>query len=409
MNVDYDPAPRLPVSPGERWIVVSLGLGLAGLLALDLARGFSHNKLSVLFVLVFWGPLLVLHELGHALAARLLGWNVSEIVIGFGRELSRFRIGATRVRLRSVPVEGYVLLSPRSTHRARAKQAFIYFAGPLTELLVLGLLLSLLDFAPPSPTDSVGRIALQSLGVAAGLGALCTLFPYRSHGNPSDGLGMLLSWLSSEQCFRERLSWPFITEARRLLVREQVAAAEQTIQAGLAQHPDDPRLIGLLAVSQAAAGQGARAYATLESLGSPDERPASIRADLLADAAWAVLFARDGHLLLDAGRAADNAHELCPDDPHYQVLLGRVLLERSRPLDAYAHLMSAYKRTRDVDQEAQCVAHLALACQALRATPSSSRVADYAPRFEAAVLSHDVPPSLRQRVIDGRGAGPDRG
>jgi hypothetical protein len=405
MNVDYDPAPRLPVSPGERWIVVSLGLGLAALLAADLVRGFSHNKLSVLFVLAFWAPLLLLHELGHALAARLLGWRVSEIVIGFGRELSRFRVGATRVRLRAVPVEGYVLLSPRSTRRARSKQAFIYFAGPLTELLVLAVLAPLLDFTPPSPSDGVGRIALSSLAVTAALGALCTLFPYRSLGNPSDGLGVLLSCLSSEQSFRERLSWPFISDARRLLSTEQQVAAEQTIQAGLQQHPEDPRLIGLLAVSQAAAGQGERAYATLESLGSPDERPARVRADLLADAAWAVLFARDAHLLADAGRAAESAHELCPDDPHYQILLGRIQLERSRPLEAYACLMSAYKRTRDVDQEAQCVAYLALACQGLRNSPNASRVAGYAARFEAAVLSQDVPPSLRQRVIDGQGSG----
>jgi len=404
MNVDYDPAPRLPVSPGERWIVVGLGLGLAALLAADLVQGFSH-KLSVLFVLVFWVPLLVLHELGHALAARLLGWHVTEVVIGFGRELRRFRIGSTRVRLRAVPIEGYVLLSPRSTAHARSKQAFIYFAGPLTELLVLGLLAPALDFTLPSPSHGVGRIALESLAVAAALGALCTLFPYRSLGNPSDGLGVLLSWLSSEQSFRERLSWPFITEARRLLVREQLAAAEQTIQAGLEQHPDDPRLIGLLAVSQAAAGHGEQAYATLEALGSPDERPTAARADLLADAAWAVLFARDEHLLPDAGRAAESAQEACPDDPHYSILLGRIHLERSRPQEAYACLMSAYKRTRDVDQEAQCVAYLALACQALRGAPSAERIASYAARFEAAVLSHDVPPSLRQRVLDGQSSG----
>lgn len=405
MNVDYDPAPRLPVSPGERWIVVSLALALAGLVVADLVQGFSHNKLSVLFVLAFWGPMLVLHELGHALAARACGWHVSEIVIGFGRELRRFRVGGTRVRLRAVPVEGYVLLSPRSTRRARSKQAFIYFAGPLTELVVLAVALPLLDFTLPSAGDGVGRIALSSLAVTAALGALCTLFPYRSLGNPSDGLGVLLSWLASEQSFRERLSWPFIVEARRLLLREQLSAAEQAIQAGLEQHPDDPRLLGLLAVSQAALGQGERAYATLEALGPPDERPAAVRADLLADAAWAVLFARDAHLLPDAGRAAERAHELCPGDPHYQILLGRIHLERSRAQEAYGYLMSAYKRTRDVDQEAQCVAYLALACQALRGALGAERIASYAARFEDAVRSHDVPPGLRQRVLEGQSAG----
>lgn len=405
MNVDYDPAPRLPVSPGERLVVFALGFGLLGLLALDLAEGFSASKLSVLFVLAFWGPLLVLHELGHALAARWLGWKVTEVVIGFGRELRRFRVGNTRVRLRAVPVEAYVLASPTSTAHARWKQAVIYLAGPLTDLLVLAALAPLLDFQLLGSESSVGRVALESLGLTAALGAVCTLVPYRSQGNPSDGLGIVTSFIASEESFRQRLAWPFITEARRLLLREQLSLAEQTIQAGLAQYPDEPRLVGLLAVSQAAKGQGEQAYGTLEALGSPDARPTPERAELLADAAWAVLFSRDSALLPDAARAAERALELFPGDPHPQILLGRIQLERSRAEDAYASLMSAYKRARDVDQEAQCIAYLALACQALRGMPDAGRVAGYAARFEDAVRSHDVPPALRQRVLEGAGQG----
>jgi hypothetical protein len=348
-----------------------------------------------------------LHELGHAFAARLFGWTVSEIVIGFGRELHRFRVGSTRVHVRALPVEGYVVSSPSSgsLSHARSKQAFIYFAGPLTELLVLALLFPILDFRMPEPDDGVGRVALESLGVAAAAGAICTLFPYRSQGNPSDGLGVLLSWFASDESFRQRLAWPFITEARRLLLREQVGLAEQVIEAGLLQHPDEPRLIGLRAVCQAAAGQGERAYATLEALGPPDARPPLERAELLADAAWAVLSARDTALLPDAGRAAERALELCPDDPHYEILLGRIHLERSHAHEAYACLMGAYKRTRDVDQEAQCVAYLALACQALNGSPGAIKVAGYAARFEAAVRSHDVPPALRQRVLESQKQG----
>jgi hypothetical protein len=400
MNVDFDPAPRLPISRSERTIVLLLGLGLLLLLIADLAQGFSASKLSVLFMLSFWGPLLVLHELGHAFAARLFGWKVSEIVIGFGRELRRFQVGGTRVRVRALPVEGYVVLSPSSTDRARAKQAVIYLAGPLTELLILAALFPILDFRLPAPGDTVGRIALQSLGVTAAIGALCTLFPYRSMGNPSDGLGVLMSCFASDQSFRERLGWPFLMEARRLLLRERVGLAEQTIAEGLERHPGEPRLLGLRAVCQAASGQAERAYATLEELGPPDARPEAQRAELLADAAWAVLSSRDTALLSDAGRAAERALQLYPNDPHYEILLGRVHLERSRPLEAYACLMSAYKRTRDVDQEAQCVAYLALACQALESSPGAAKLAAYADRFEAAVRSHDVPPALRQRVLE---------
>jgi predicted Zn-dependent protease len=156
----------------------------------------------------------------------------------------------------------------------------------------------------------------------------------------------------------------------------------------------------LQAVCQAASGHAERAYAALEELGPPDARPEAQRAELLADAAWAVLSSQDTALLSDAGRAAERALQLNPNDPHYEILLGRVHLERSRPQEAYACLMNAYKRTRDVDQEAQCVAYLALACQALSGSPGAAKLAAYADRFEAAVRSHDVPPALRQRVLE---------
>jgi Peptidase family M50 len=398
---DYDPAPRLPVSTGERVLILVLALGFFALLIADLARGFNINKLSVLFVLAYWGPLLMLHELGHALAARSVGWHVSEVVIGFGRELTRFRVGKTRVRIRALPIEGYVIPSPNSTEHARIKQAWIYLAGPLAELLLLFYLGWVLDWTGPTVNDSVGRVALESLAVTALLGVVCTLFPYSSSGNPSDGLGVLTSFLQTDESFRQRLCWPFLSEGRRLLLREQLPLALQTAQAGLAQYPDDPRLRGLLAVCQAAAGDGEAAFGALEALGPPDARPPLVRAELLADAAWAVLFVRDQGLLPEAQRAIHQALDLCPEDPHYEILLGRIHLERGRPEEAYARLMGAYKRTRDVDQEAQCVAYLAIACAELASSPGSSQLAGYAGRFAEAVKSHDVPPDLRQRVGQG--------
>jgi hypothetical protein len=395
---DYDPAPRLPVSSGERLLILLLSLSFFGLLLADLAQGFSRNKLSVLFVSLFWGPVLVLHELAHACAARTLGWRVSEVVIGFGRELSHFRVGHTHVRIRAVPIEAYIVPSPQKVRHARLAQASIYLAGPLSDLAVLGVVGWLLDWTGPSPTDSLGRIALGSLGVTAAIGLACTLIPYKSGGNPSDGLGAIMSWLATDETFRQRLCSPCLSEAKRLLLREQIPLALETVQAGLSQYPDEPQLLGLLGVCQAAAGQASEGFATLEALGAPDARAPAARAELLADAAWAVLFSRDTELLPDAQRALMRALELYPGEPHYAILLGRIHLERGRLQEAYASLMGAYKRTRDIDQEAQCVAYLALACEALVGFPGAAKVASYAGRFVDAVESHDVPPELRARV-----------
>jgi hypothetical protein len=398
MNGDYDPAPRLPVSGGERTFVVLLSVSFIGLLIADLAQSFSPSKLAVVFVLAFWVPMLVLHEAAHALAARSVGWHVSEIVLGFGRELLRFRIGNTRVRVRAMPIEGYVVPSPDRIEGARLKQAWIYAAGPLSELLVCWWVGAALDWQWPAPGDSVGRIALQSLGVAAALGALCTLMPYSTRGHPSDGLGIFASLLVPSESFRQRLCWPFLSDARRLLLREQVALAERRARAGLEQFPDEPRLRGVLAVCQAASGEAQQAFDLLEELGPLERQPPAIRAELLADATWAVLFARRQDLYSDAQRAVQQALELIPDDLHYQILLGRVHLEQGRAEHAYTQLMAAYKRTRDVDQEGQCVAYLALACAELAQSEHPSQVASYADRFVSAARSLDLPPALRQRV-----------
>jgi predicted Zn-dependent protease len=112
------------------------------------------------------------------------------------------------------------------------------------------------------------------------------------------------------------------------------------------------------------------------------------------------LFAGDAALLPDAQRALQRALEEYPREPHYLVLLGRIHLERGRPEEAYEALMTAYKHTRDADQEAQCVAYLALACEAHRGMTGAQRVLGYAPRFARATRSLDVPPRLRQRVLD---------
>jgi len=398
MNVDYDPAPRLPVSTGERTFVVVISLGFVALIAADLAQSFSPNKLAALFVLLSWVPLLVLHELAHALAARSVGWHVSEIVIGFGRELVRFRVGETRVRVRAMPLEGYVVPSPDRVEGARVKQAWVYAAGPLSQGLVLLAVGSVLGWQWPTPGEPIGRIALESLGVAAALGALCTLVPYSSRGHASDGLGLLASLFVAPDTFRQRLCWPFLADARRHLLREQVALAEQRTRAGLEQFPDEPRLLGLLAVCTAASGAAQQAFDQLEALGPPENHVPLVRADVLADAAWSVLFAERLDLYSDAQRAAQQALELAPRDLHYQLLLGRIHLEQGRAELAYTQLMAAYKHTTDVDQEAHCIAYLALCCSELAKAEGAPTVAGYAPRFLSAALALDLPPALRQRI-----------
>ncbi|WP_320009083.1 RIP metalloprotease RseP [Maridesulfovibrio sp.] len=62
------------------------------------------------FVLVL-GGLIFFHELGHFLAARMLGIGVKTFSLGFGPKLAGFSWGTTNYRLSLVPLGGYVSLA----------------------------------------------------------------------------------------------------------------------------------------------------------------------------------------------------------------------------------------------------------------------------------------------------------
>jgi hypothetical protein len=401
MQADADLAPRLPASRGERALVAALCVGFVALLAADFATDLDARKLGAAFTLAFWLPALRLHMLGHALAARLVGWRLVEVGVGFGRELLRLRVRSVRVRVSAVPLEGYALVQPGSLRAARAKRALVYLGGPLANLAVIAALAPAIELRAPARGDSLTFIVLQSLALASAIVGACALFPYRTSGHASDGLSLLECAFASAETLRARHASVFVREARRLLGDEQPVAACELIERGLTQLPEEPRLLGMAAVVRAAEGDPRAAYAALEELGPPDDREPTLRAELIADAAWAVLLGRDDTLLADAERAAERAIELCPDEPEYSLLLGQVLLERRRHEAAYAHLMSAYRRVGDVDHELRCIAYLALVCRALQRSGGVLPFAAHAERFEAAVCSRPVPPGLRLRVLEG--------
>lgn len=61
------------------------------------------------FILLI-GPLIFVHELGHLLAAKLVGVKVLRFSLGFGPAFARLRIGETEYCLAPIPLGGYVTL-----------------------------------------------------------------------------------------------------------------------------------------------------------------------------------------------------------------------------------------------------------------------------------------------------------
>lgn len=92
--------------------------------------------------LVFVGTILLLvgvHELGHFLAAKLLGIGVLEFAIGFGPALWVRKRGKTRYSLRIFPLGGYVRLAGEGPETGEFLPEETYYGRPAWARFVLAL------------------------------------------------------------------------------------------------------------------------------------------------------------------------------------------------------------------------------------------------------------------------------
>lgn len=137
--------------------------------------------------MIFWigavfglGLLILIHELGHFLAARAGGIRVRTFSIGFGPKLLRIRRGETEYVLSAIPFGGYVHMAGETDEaesggflsRPPWIRLGVVLAGPLANL-VLGFLLywgaySLVGLSE-LPGNTVGKVAPSSWAAQAGL------------------------------------------------------------------------------------------------------------------------------------------------------------------------------------------------------------------------------------------------
>lgn len=110
--------------------------------------------MSIIYGIIALSLLILVHELGHFLMARLANVKVLTFSLGFGKKLLSFRRGETEYALSMVPLGGYVKLLgespeeevqeedvPRSyAHKPPFVKILIAFSGPFFNLIFAALL-----------------------------------------------------------------------------------------------------------------------------------------------------------------------------------------------------------------------------------------------------------------------------
>ena len=140
---------------------------------------------TIVAFIVALGLLIVVHEYGHYLIARLCGVKVLRFSVGFGRPLLTREIGADRTEwvIAAIPFGGYVKMlderegpvEPREVHRAFNRQSVgrrfgIVVAGPVANFLfAIAAYAGLFMYGLPEARPVLGTPPEGTVAAAAGL------------------------------------------------------------------------------------------------------------------------------------------------------------------------------------------------------------------------------------------------
>jgi regulator of sigma E protease len=131
---------------------------------------------NVLLTVLAVSLLILVHELGHFIAAKLVGMRVEVFSIGFWKKLLAVRVGETEYRLSLVPLGGYVRVTGESPQEGKGKphefwsktpgQRAVFIVGGVAMNLVLALALFIVAFAIGVPF-TVGEVGETRKGESA--------------------------------------------------------------------------------------------------------------------------------------------------------------------------------------------------------------------------------------------------
>ena len=135
--------------------------------------------IEIFGALVALGILVLIHEGGHFLVARLFKVKVEKFSIGFGPKLASFVKGDTEYRIAVIPLGGYVKMKGENPDEQNAdedsfsskfwwQRALIAFAGPFANL-IFGCLIFIFAFSIGNSYDDlypiIGKVNTQEFSI----------------------------------------------------------------------------------------------------------------------------------------------------------------------------------------------------------------------------------------------------
>jgi hypothetical protein len=182
----------------RRYLIVWVAV-LAGLAA---AATVLHSAIALIELVIVTS--LAVHECGHALAARLLQFNILFARLGNGPTVLRVHVGAVPIELRFWPLTGMVAAGTTNPRMLRARVTIYAAAGVLTTIAVAAAVF------PVCRHDL--RIALTLAAAVQALNLLPIGFTWRNIPRATDGLLIVKAIFGPRDALEERYVAPFLRQ-----------------------------------------------------------------------------------------------------------------------------------------------------------------------------------------------------
>ncbi len=184
--------------------------GMIGLVSVSLFPAFSLGWICVNIVAFYFINTIsiVIHESGHAIAAILLGVEVTKIAIGHGETIFKLQILGISWEIKQIPFGGATYILNKSTYLYRTKSFIISLFGPLTNLTLVYLTLrfprEFMTISPPDIYFCPGIIICIRNIISLFENLVPQYCDIDEKQVPNDGLSMLkIPFLSSKNAAKE--------------------------------------------------------------------------------------------------------------------------------------------------------------------------------------------------------------
>jgi Zn-dependent protease len=330
-------------------------------LALRLAfpqQSLGYFLLDVFFILLLSLPMVVLHELAHALTARLMGMRVFAIFLGYGRPFLSRRLFGIRWNLAALPVGGATAIGGPPMQGYRLRLFLTYLSGPaihavaLLLAMALGILSAMFGTLGGSIFWSMVAAVAGYLTISNLLLLIGSLIPRQAIGvtglSGSDGWNLLSIPFLKDQELSARYAGYFAQEAVEAVAQGDESGARRWIDQALAQAPEQSATrngLGYVLLELGEAEAARRVFSELVA-GAADERPEA-RAMLMNNLAYTDAMLGHPELMDEAEAMSRAAYENAPWIPSIVGTRGAVMVSCGQLVEGIELLKQAMARQTD--------------------------------------------------------------